>query len=684
MSRRSRLSSRTLFTALAVWLSVAASSVLAALNAQEQALADRIASDSRQGRASVTVDATLSAVARAKAADMANREYFAHTDPDGNGANTLVRRAGYSLPSHYSTAASGNNIESLAAGYSSVSSVWSGWMDSPDHKRHLLGETDFFAEQTALGVGYYEKSGAPYRYYWVVITAPPSGARLTIAAPAANATLTASSVSVTGSTSGGPAATRVEVRVENANGNGGYVTASGTTNWNATVSGLAAGNNTLRVRSVGSDGSVLKESTRTVRRIELAELTVSIEGGGYVSKGFAGSTSREVGLEYAISAAPYAGAIFSHWSGGEYSTSRKLTFEMRAGLALTANFVPNPFLDRSGAYNGLLESGSAEHATSGLVKISLASSGVVTGKVLLGGAVHAFTAQLNVNGDATVTIARSGRSPLTLTLDLDLDSDSGGVAGTLSDGSFSVSFDAERAWVAGGLRTGAPGRYTVVIPSVDEGGGRPEGAGWATLTLSSTGLGTLTGKLADGTAISAASWVSRDGVMPIYAALYSSLGSISGSLRFRETSDTDLDGSLTWHKPERSTSPRYPWAFTEEHAIVGSRYDAPASGERVIGLPAQAGNASVVLRDGDLDSTLTQSVTVTGANAVKLLAPALPGFTAAITMSKGCFSGTFRDPVDGATRRFHGVFLQKQDAGFGYFLGAERSGAVEFWPAQEG
>jgi uncharacterized protein YkwD len=682
MSRLVRPSSAAFVIAFALWLCAAASSVLAALNAQEQALADRIASDSRQGRASVTVDATLSAVARAKAADMANREYFAHTDPDGNGANTLVRRAGYSLPSHYSTAASGNNIESLAAGYSSVSSVWSGWMESADHKRHLLGETDFFAEQTALGVGYYEKSGAPYRYYWVVITAPPSGARLTIATPAASATVTTPSVSVTGSTSGGPAATRVEVRVENANGTGGYVTASGTTNWSATLSGLAAGNNTLRVRSVGSDGSVLKEATRTVRRIEMEELTVSINGDGYVSKGYAGTTQREVGRAYVLSAAPNAGAIFSHWSGGEYSTSRKLTFEMRAGLALTANFVPNPFLDRTGSYNGLLSSGSAEHATSGIVKISLASSGVVTGKVLLGGATHAFTAQLDVNGEATVTIARKNLSSLTLSLDLDVDGDSGRLTGSLSDGGFSASFDADRAWVPGGFRTGAPGRYTVVIPPVDEGGGRPEGAGWATLTLSSAGVASLSGKLADGATFTAAAWVSRDGVMPIFGTLYSGLGSVSGSLRFRETSETDLDGSLYWHKPERSTSPRYPWAFSEEHSIVGSRYDAPASGERVIDLPVQAGNASVVLRAGDLDSELTQSVTVTGANAVKPLAPALAGFSATIKATNGCFSGTFTDPSAKVTRRFQGVFLQKQDAGFGYFLGAERSGAAEFRPAE--
>jgi hypothetical protein len=427
---------------------------------------------------------------------------------------------------------------------------------------------------------------------------------------------------------------------------------------------------------------VLKEATRTVRRLEMEPLTVSISGDGYVTKGYAGTTQREVGRTYVISAAPYAGAIFSHWSGGAYSTSSKLTFEMRAGLAFTANFVPNPFLARTGAYNGMLSSGSAEHATSGIVKVSVASSGVVTGKVLLGGATHAFTARLNANGDATVTIARKNLPSLTLTLDLDVDGDSGRITGTLSDGGFSASFAADRAWVSGAFRTGAPGRYTVVIPPVDGGGGRPEGAGWATLTLSSAGVASLSGKLADGAAFTAAAWVSRDGVMPIYVTLYSGLGSVSGSLRFRDTSETDLDGSLHWHKPERPTALRYPWAFSEEHSIVGSRYYAPASGQRVIDLSAVTGNARITLREGDLDSELAQTVTVTGANAVKPLAPALAGFSATITTTNGCFTGTCTDPSARVTRRFQGVFLQKQDAGFGYFLGAERSGAAEFWPSE--
>lgn len=677
MSCLSRLFCRTQIAAIAVGLWATAAAAIAALNSQEQALADRIINDPNQGRAVVTIDATLSAVARAKAADMANREYFAHTNPDGYGANYLVRQAGYSLPSYYSTAASGNNIESLGAGYSSVSSVWSGWMTSGPHKRHILGETDFFAEQTSLGVGFYEDPDSPYRYYWVILTAPPSGPRLSIATPAANATLTSASVAVTGTTSGGPAADRVEVRVENANGNGSYVVATGRTNWSATVSGLAAGNNTLRVRSIGDDGRVLKEATRVVRQLILEELTVSTDGNGYVSKGYAGVTQREVGREYVISAAPLDGWIFSHWSGGETSPSPKLTFTMRAGLTLTANFIPNPFLAHAGSYNGLLLADSVEHATSGFLKASVATSGAVSGKLLFGGGSYAFTAKLNVEGEATVTIPRAGLAPLTLVLDLDVDGDSEQISGTLSDGDFTANFVADLA----GSASEYAGRYTLSLPPSGE-FGTPDGTGWAVVSVSRTGVASLSGRLADGATISAAATVSRDGTVPIYRVLYSALGSISGTFRFRATASTDLDGSYYWHKPPQATAARYARAFSVENSIIGSRYTAPAAGQRVLALDAVVGNAVVTLRDGGLEAPLAQSVTVSGVNAVKPIAPLLRGFSAAIKTSNGAFSGTFTDPAQNVTRRFEGVFLQKQNAGFGYFLGVESSGRVSFAPAE--
>ncbi len=141
------------------------------LNAQERAFADRMSNHRDQGRASMTCNAILARVARARAADMAAREYFSHVNPDGHGPNYLVRQAGYRLPDFYDQRPSGNNIESLGAGFSTAADAWNGLMNSSGHRAHLLGENDFYAEQVEYGIGYVSDPDSPYRHYWVIITA---------------------------------------------------------------------------------------------------------------------------------------------------------------------------------------------------------------------------------------------------------------------------------------------------------------------------------------------------------------------------------------------------------------------------------------------------------------------------------------------------------------------------------
>ena len=142
------------------------------LNDEEAAVAAMMESDSGQRRVNPICDPILSQVARARARDMALRGYFSHTNPDGEGPNLLVREAGYSLPDWYSKDQAANNIESIGAGYESANQVWQGWLASPSHRTHVLGTQSFYADQQAYGVGYYFSLDAPFKYYWVFISAP--------------------------------------------------------------------------------------------------------------------------------------------------------------------------------------------------------------------------------------------------------------------------------------------------------------------------------------------------------------------------------------------------------------------------------------------------------------------------------------------------------------------------------
>jgi hypothetical protein len=46
----------------------------------------------------------------------------------------------------------------------------------------------------------------------------------------------------------------------------------------------------------------------------------------------------------------------------------------------------------------------------------------------------------------------------------------------------------------------------------------------------------------------------------------------------------------------------------------------------------------------------------------------------------GIFAGTFIHPVTGVATAFRGVIFQRQNAGYGYFLGSSESGSASLAP----
>jgi hypothetical protein len=151
----------------------AANPASCSLNAQEQAVASLAINHPDQGRKTMDCHPILAQVARERALDMGKRNYFSHTNPDGYGPNYLVRQAGYQLPSWWPSDPTANYIESIAGGYPTAEEAWQAWLNSPGHRRHVLGKNDFWAEQTNYGIGYAYVAGSTYRHYWVFITAPP-------------------------------------------------------------------------------------------------------------------------------------------------------------------------------------------------------------------------------------------------------------------------------------------------------------------------------------------------------------------------------------------------------------------------------------------------------------------------------------------------------------------------------
>jgi hypothetical protein len=159
------------FATLALVVSVRAHGITP--NPEEIEMAGRIANHEEQRRSAMVYHPTLNVVARARALDLGRRNYFSHIDPDGYGPNYAVRLADYRLPESWSPDKENNCIESIVAGYATVAEAFEALLESRAHRRHILGKTDFFREQTYYGVGYVSVPGTASQYYYVFISAPP-------------------------------------------------------------------------------------------------------------------------------------------------------------------------------------------------------------------------------------------------------------------------------------------------------------------------------------------------------------------------------------------------------------------------------------------------------------------------------------------------------------------------------
>lgn len=662
----------------ACFLALASGAAAGILTPQEQQIANYM-SGSGQHRPFIQIDPILTKAARAKAADMAHRHYYSHTTPEGVGPNFLVRQAGYKLPASYNTAPAANNIESIDAGYGDAASTWNVWMGSPDHRHHLLAEDSFYVNQTSVGIGFASDPNSDWQYYWVVITAPPQPvASLTIGAPAVGAQVTDAQVMLSGTTGTVIPASRVEYRLENSAGVGDFQSATGVTAWSAVVTGLVPGPNVLRVRSLDASGNTQVEATRSVLYAVPADLTVEVTGTGIVSPAFAGTTTRDLGVTYAIIAAPGKGMIFQGWTGSLTSSSPILRFTMAQGMHLTASFIPNPFLAVKGPYFGMV-SGDG----SGRAVVSVTPTGSFTGTIRFAGATYVLRGQFDGTGHVTLTLPRRGLAPLTVALQLDLSG--AGLTGSVTDGTITDTIQSNRVYdsIASGPYTKA-GRYTIVLPpdAASTDATLPQGDGYAVLLIAKTGAATLSGTLPDGHSILFGSRMSAQNDLAIWIPLAPAGSALAGSLAITPTDVSDLQGTVRWTRAAMPTAAIHPAALDTTLPLVGSLFVRPAAGTPVFSVPSGADNSQLILGDGNLSAPVMQPATLTGANQLMVSSTQLSGLNATIYPTAGVFRGTFVHPVSHAVSVFRGVIFQKQDSAYGFFLGPNSSGYTSLSPAQ--
>jgi uncharacterized protein YkwD len=126
---------------------VAAAAPAGADPAEAQVLTLVNAERAKAGCGALVRDEPLTRLARAYSADMRDRGFFSHTDPDGRDPWARAAAAGISNA----------RAENIAQGQADAQAVMTAWMNSPGHRANILD-----CSLRTLGVGVARGADGPY------------------------------------------------------------------------------------------------------------------------------------------------------------------------------------------------------------------------------------------------------------------------------------------------------------------------------------------------------------------------------------------------------------------------------------------------------------------------------------------------------------------------------------------
>ncbi|MBL9114958.1 MAG: hypothetical protein JNJ83_08115, partial [Verrucomicrobiaceae bacterium] len=333
-----------------------------------------------------------------------------------------------------------------------------------------------------------------------------------------------------------------------------------------------------------------------------------------------------------------------------------------------------------GAFEAPLPRSTALNANlGGVLRLTTTADFTYTGKVTLGAVIYSIKGNLVFNPTdpmrptLSVNIPRKNTTALTLTVGFGPDAME---SITLTDGTSSLAATGWRkVWNKTVLPTAYAGYYTLGMDTplslVET---RPEGTSYASFTVNNTtGALTTAGKLADGTAFSSTAFVGPHGEVLVFAPLYKAKGSVIGTMQIAaavQNKDNTLVGEIGWLRPA-ITGKVFPAGVGPfDLSAVGARYDAPAAGNLVMGLPIGATNNAEI----DFDTITTLPVRVDAKHKITPDATLKPtSFTATLNPKTGILTGSFS--LANPTRKvtFSSIVVRDAtgQAGRGYLLAPE-------------
>jgi hypothetical protein len=430
--------------------------------------------------------------------------------------------------------------------------------------------------------------------------------------------------------------------------------------WSVELGPLEPGTNAIEVVARTIHGQSIALS-RKVKRMVPATLEVEVQGTGTVSGAKLGSNHLEVGRLISLRAIPRIGHVFDRWSGALNGSLPSARLLVEDGMSVTAHFVPSPFIEKSGSYNATFV--ATDNAWSGWAQLTVNTQGYVTGTVTIAGKKVSVKGQMDASGKLVIFLPTLG---VAFTAQVDLAASVPSLTASIWQGDkvLSQAIATRAAYDGIGLKAPQAGRYTLVFDLPPAPGSQPPAYGWGTVSVSSKGKITFSGRLPNGVAVTQTSDLTSNNQWHLFAPTHSSKGWISGSLNLGDGDpETPVSGVVAWVKPVTSGS-FLPAPISGALSVLGSRYTPPTLGQLVIrGLAPTGDNLLMTWGTSLATPPTTTNLALSKAHRVTSTSP---NVTVTVNTSNGVFSGSAPHPATGTTSTFSGVFLQHQRRAHGF------------------
>jgi hypothetical protein len=321
----------------------------------------------------------------------------------------------------------------------------------------------------------------------------------------------------------------------------------------------------------------------------------------------------------------------------------------------------------SGTFMGLFyDTNDVIPSSSGYVSLTLTNDGTFNLGLVSVGATNWVIGQFSIsNSTASVAVTNYG-------LNLTIDTDGGTIAGSVTN--TTAHWNAELQTYLAAIPAVAPGTYIVTLPGCDSFTQGPVGYSVFNVGISSNGVATLAGSLADNTPVNQVALLSTTGYCPVYIPLYpnGTNGLLMGWICF--TNDPAYDSltdnsSLTWFNAAGATTNLYAGGFTNQTVALASPYATNADYQNdLLGSSSATGFGYVMLSGGDLGADpVVKKVAITN-NIISVVPSSDQSISLNINTNSGLIQGWYID-TKGYSNNIQSAIFQNDAFSSGYFIG---------------